>query len=266
MVLALLDASAAHAGSVVGALINASGARFAVKNCGTDTCGTIVWGKQKFVVKRSDVPTIFKDLGPRNKATPSERDTIAVIVPPPKLPEASPASAPEDRAAAPRPSEEQSVARTDERPAPGDEAPSTSLEQSHAPPPVVSKIVTEASGAPSPIGMWVAENGEGRVQIDSCGQALCGVVAAAYPDATDVRNPDPKKRNRPLLGVPVLIDMKPTGKERWAGQVYSAKSGYTYAATITLKSADVLRVEGCVLGGLFCSGQTWTRVSDAAAP
>jgi hypothetical protein len=72
MFFTLLDASSAHAGSVLGALINGSGARFTVKNCGTDTCGTIAWGKQKFVVRRSDVPSIFK--------VPSERDKATVVV------------------------------------------------------------------------------------------------------------------------------------------------------------------------------------------
>jgi uncharacterized protein (DUF2147 family) len=271
MLLALLNASSAHAGSVVGALINASGARFAVKNCGTDTCGTIAWGKQRFVVKRSDVPAIFKELDPRTKAVSPERDKTTVIADPPKPTEAAPPTGIEnrtdDRTAAPRRNEEANVARSDERFAPpSDTMPSTSLEPGDAVPPAASKTVTEAPALPGPVGTWIAENGEGRVRIDPCGEALCGVVAAAGPGDTDVRNPDPSKRNRPLLGVPVLIDMKPTRKERWEGQIYSAKSGYTYAATIALKSVDVLRIEGCVLGGLFCSSQNWTRDKDAPTP
>jgi Uncharacterized protein conserved in bacteria (DUF2147) len=121
------------------------------------------------------------------------------------------------------------------------------------------------------VSACAADNAEGsasheKVRIDPCGQALCGVIAAANPSDTDWRNPDPGKRDRPLLGVPILIDMKPTKKQRWEGQVYSAKSGYTYAAKMALKSADVLRVEGCVLGGLFCNSQNWTRAKDASAP
>jgi uncharacterized protein (DUF2147 family) len=269
MLFTLLDASSAHAGSVLGALINGSGARFTVKNCGTDTCGTIAWGKQKFVVKRFDFPSIFKDLDPRNKPIPSERDNTTVIVRPPKPAEAAPPSGTEDRISTAKRIEEATVARSDERSAPPSAAmPSTSMEPNDTPLPDAAKTVTEAPppAPPSPVGKWIAENGEGRVRIDPCGEALCGVVTAAYSDATDWHNPDPGKRNRPLLGLPVLIDMKPTRKEHWEGQVYSAKSGYTYAATIVLKSADVLRVEGCVLGGLFCSGQNWTRDKDAPAP
>jgi uncharacterized protein (DUF2147 family) len=268
MLFTLLDASSAHAGSVLGALINGSGARLTVKNCGTDTCGTIAWGKQKFVVRRSDVPSIFK-VDPRNKPAPSERDKATVVAGRPKPTEAAPPSETEDRTSAPRRTAEATAIRFDERSGPpGDEKANVAAEPQGAAPPVAPKTVTEAPlpAPPSPIGNWIAENGEGRVRIDPCGQSLCGVIAAANPSDTDWRNPDPGKRDRPLLGVPILIDMKPTKKQRWEGQVYSAKSGYTYAATMALKSADVLRVEGCVLGGLFCNSQSWTRAKDASAP
>jgi uncharacterized protein (DUF2147 family) len=267
MLFTLLDASSAHAGSVLGALINGSGARLTVKNCGTDTCGTIAWGKQKFVVRRSDVPSIFK-VDPRNKPAPSERDKATVVVGRPKPTEAAPPSETEDGTSAPRRTGEATAIRLDERSGPrGDEKASIAAEPKGAAPPVAPKTVTEAPlpAPPSPIGNWIAENGEGRVRIDPCGQSLCGVIAAANPSDTDWRNPDRGKRDRPLLGVPILIDMKPTKKQRWEGQVYSARSGYTYAATMALKSADVLRVEGCVLGGLFCNSQSWTRAKDASA-
>jgi uncharacterized protein (DUF2147 family) len=268
MLLALLDASSGHAGSVLGALLNGSGARFTVKSCGTDTCGTIAWGKQRFVVRRSDAPAVFKDLDPR-KPVPSERDKTTVIIDQSKPAEVAPSSGAEDRATATKRSGEATVVRSDERfAAPSGAMPSTPPEPNDAPTPAAPKTMAETPRpAPlSPIGTWVAENGEGRVRIDPCGRALCGVVAAANAGDTDWRNPDPGKRNRPLLGLPVLIDMRPTRKERWEGQVYSAKSGYTYAATMALKSADVLRVEGCVLAGLSCSGQNWTRDKDPSPP
>jgi uncharacterized protein (DUF2147 family) len=28
-----------------------------------------------------------------------------------------------------------------------------------------------------------------------------------------------------------------------------------------LKGTDTLRVQGCAFGGMFCGGQTWTRVN-----
>jgi uncharacterized protein (DUF2147 family) len=266
MLLALLDASSARAGSLIGALINDSGARFAVRNCGTDTCGVVSWGKQKFVLKRSDIPAVFNPK-PRNKASPAERDKTTVDQTKPA--EASPLAGAAEPTTAPGRGEEAAVVQFGGHPAPlNDERTSTVAAAKDDVAPGASKAMTEAllPASPSPIGNWIAENGEGRVRIDVCGEALCGAIAAANPGDTDWRNPDPGKRDRPLLGVPVLIDMKPGNKQRWDGQVYSAKSGYTYAATMVLKSADMLRVEGCVLGGLFCNGQNWTREKDASAP
>jgi hypothetical protein len=60
--------------------------------------------------------------------------------------------------------------------------------------------------------------------------------------------------------MPILIDMrKKPGIDQWEGQVYNAKDGKLYSATITPNGADQLEIRGCVLGFL-CGGETWTRV------
>ena len=61
-------------------------------------------------------------------------------------------------------------------------------------------------------------------------------------------------------GEPVLINMKP-GKDKWSGRIFDPNSGSTYDSTIALKGTDSLRVQGCAFGGMFCGGQTWTRVN-----
>src|SRR5579872_7384789 len=83
--------------------------------------------------------------------------------------------------------------------------------------------------------------------------ALCGVIAwTKSPSGNDDKNPDPSKRSRPIIGLPILLDMKPDGRGRWNGEVYNAESGQTYTSYIYLKSDDVLRIEGCLL--VFCGG------------
>jgi len=93
---------------------------------------------------------------------------------------------------------------------------------------------------PSPVGVWLTQKRESRVRIELCGQALCGFVDG---------KPDKK----------VLINMQPQGN-RWSGKINDLRSGGTYMANISLKGASSLRVEGCAFGGLFCGGETWTRV------
>jgi uncharacterized protein (DUF2147 family) len=48
---------------------------------------------------------------------------------------------------------------------------------------------------------------------------------------------------------------KPAKSDHWEGQAYNPTDGRTYSSNISLKSADVLRIEGCVFGGLFCGGE-----------
>ena len=47
----------------------------------------------------------------------------------------------------------------------------------------------------------------------------------------------------------------------WSGRIFDPNSGSTYDSTIALKGTDSLRVQGCAFGGMFCGGQTWTRVN-----
>ena len=119
-----------------------------------------------------------------------------------------------------------------------------------------------AASANEPIGDWLVEDGSAHIRIANCSGALWGVVAwEKKPGGVDADNPDPAKRSRPTLGLPILLDMKPVSATKWGGEVYNAQNGKTYKASITSLSPDSLRIEGCVFGGLFCGGEKWTRVA-----
>jgi uncharacterized protein (DUF2147 family) len=117
-------------------------------------------------------------------------------------------------------------------------------------------------------GNWLTENGRATVAIVDCGGALCGkIIALKEPNdpatgnpKTDKNNSDAAKRIRPLIGVQIVIDMKPDGvADKWKGQVYNADDGNTYIGSITLVNATTLNLQGCALGGLICKTQSWTR-------
>ena len=120
-----------------------------------------------------------------------------------------------------------------------------------------------------PAGMWLTENGRSRVRVAACGAALCGtVVGLAEPEdpqtgkpKLDKNNADAAKRTRPLIGVAILLGAKPAGANKWSGQVYNAEDGKTYDGTLTEVSPTSLKLEGCVLGGLICKSQQWTRAN-----
>ena len=120
---------------------------------------------------------------------------------------------------------------------------------------------TFASGtamAAEPTGDWRTEDGSAIIRIDNCRGALWGLVAWEKEPGRD------KRSGRPTLGSPVLINMRASSQERWEGQIYNATNGQTYNAKVRMVGDNTLRVEGCVLGGVFCGGQRWTRVSEAS--
>ncbi len=102
------------------------------------------------------------------------------------------------------------------------------------------------SSAPGPIGEWKIADGTANVAIRPCGGDLCGFVSWAKESST-------------TLGRQVLIDMKPDGHS-WFGTAVNVVDGEQYTARMTLESGRTLKVEGCIIGGMICGGQEWSRV------
>lgn len=115
--------------------------------------------------------------------------------------------------------------------------------------------------AADPTGDWRVADGVANIRVAQCNGSMWGAVSwEKQPGGRDQNNPDVSKKNRPTLGMPTLINMKKTpGADQWEGQVYNAKDGQMYSATITPVGTDQLEIKGCVLGFL-CGGETWTRV------
>ncbi len=120
------------------------------------------------------------------------------------------------------------------------------------------------------IGVWLNPKANTRVRISPCGPVLCGNIvwlkSSNDPQTgeplTDRNNPDPASRNRPILGMQIITDLKPgrTAGE-WTGKVYSPNEGKTFDASFSIEGPNGLKMEGCRLAGLLCRAQTWTRVN-----
>jgi uncharacterized protein (DUF2147 family) len=163
-------------------------------------------------------------------------DTGAAPLPPPVLHDPAPPPPPPPAVAAVPP------------PAPAPAAP---------PPPAAPAVAAApAAAAPaptaaprdpnSPVGVWLTEEKEGKVRIEPCGANLCGYSVDAKSNAN---------------GEQVLINMRPGADHKWSGRIHDPNSGSTYDSTIAMKGTTQLRVQGCAFGGMFCGGQTWTRVN-----
>ena len=126
------------------------------------------------------------------------------------------------------------------------------------------------SFAADPLGTWHTEESKATVRIAACGPALCGTIVSLKetndPDTgkpkTDKNNADAGMRSRPMIGVTIVLGMKPSGTaNKWSGQVYNAEDGKTYSGNLILQDANTIKLEGCAMGGLICKAVTWTRAS-----
>jgi len=201
---------------------------------------------------------------------PAAPPAAAVVTPPPAPPPPAPpptttaTNAPADTAVVPPPAPPPTPAPVEQQAAPAAPPPAPTVAAAPpapppppapapaAPAPVKAAAATPAPAAAptrdlnSPLGVWLTEEKEGKVRIEQCGSNLCGYSV----DSKSNQN-----------GEQVLINMKPSKDQKWSGRILDPNSGSTYDSTIAMKGTDRLRVQGCAFGGMFCGGQTWTRVN-----
>jgi len=150
----------------------------------------------------------------------------------PTQPAPQPAPAP---AVAPAPQAPAPVVNT-VPPAPPAAAPAPAPVTSYAPP-----AIAPVAAPTTPIGVWATEENKGNVRIELCGPNLCGYAEGS--------------------GEKVLINMKPSENNKWVGRIHDPDGGGNYDSTIAMKGPNILKVQGCAFGGMFCGGQTWKRIS-----
>jgi uncharacterized protein (DUF2147 family) len=139
-------------------------------------------------------------------------------------------------AAAPQP--ERLTATAPLPPAPPAPAP---VAAAPAPAPVAAApVAAPVQVANSPLGVWATEENKGNVRVEQCGADLCGYAVNS--------------------GERILINMKPEGS-KWTGRIHDPDSGKDYDSIIAMKGSNILKVQGCAFGGMFCGGQTWKRIS-----
>jgi Uncharacterized protein conserved in bacteria (DUF2147) len=184
------------------------------------------------------VPENAAPTAPAATANATPADIPAAASPPPLAPTVAPAP----------PVQQEAVAAPTARPSPPPPPPAPAV--ATAPPAQrpqgPATTVATAQPSNSPLGLWLTEEKEGKVRIEQCGANLCGYSV----DAKSNQN-----------GEQVLINMKPGKDSKWSGRIFDPNTGSTYDSTIALKSPDSLRVQGCAFGGMFCGGQTWSRLN-----
>jgi uncharacterized protein (DUF2147 family) len=120
--------------------------------------------------------------------------------------------------------------------------------------------------AADPTGMWLSQDGDVKMKVAHCGDAICGTIAwLKNPNddggkpKLDKNNPDAGKRGRSIVGTSVILPMKADGADKWSGQIYNAEDGKTYSGSFALAGPNKGDLKGCV--AIICKTKTWTRTN-----
>ena len=106
-------------------------------------------------------------------------------------------------------------------------------------------------------GRWKNPKGSVVVRVAACGEAFCGTVVDATAKAKTTAR---KGGTRTLIGTRILSDVRPQGDGTYRGHAFDPKRNIHAPATIRMQGGGTLVIRGCVLRGLICKEQRWTRV------
>ena len=123
----------------------------------------------------------------------------------------------------------------------------------------LAAVPASAAGSTSSVeGRWTNPKRSVVIAVAPCGQAYCGTVVAASAKA---RANARKGGTEQLIGTRILSGARPVGPRTYKGRAFVPKRNIHSSATIRQTGPNSMVVEGCVLAGLLCKEQRWTRVS-----
>ncbi len=99
-------------------------------------------------------------------------------------------------------------------------------------------------------GVWTRGDGNARVKIAACGDALC---------ATNVWIGDSSGGEE--VGDRLVMSVAPDERGRLSGTAFDPKRDLTYSIRIDVREASLV-TRGCILGGLLCKSVDWSRAGN----
>lgn len=98
------------------------------------------------------------------------------------------------------------------------------------------------------VGNWARGDGNARVRIAPCGEALCAINTWIRDPASDEH-----------VGDRLVMKVSGNGSSM-AGTAYDPQRNLSYSLAINFGQSS-MQTRGCVLAGIVCKSISWTRVS-----
>lgn len=117
--------------------------------------------------------------------------------------------------------------------------------------------LADEPAAPPVATEWRNPSNSVHIRIDKCDGKLCGTVTWASAKAqADAR----RGGTANLVGTRLFRDLEPAGTSKWKGKVFVPDIRKTFSGTLNFADSNTMVGKGCVLFGVICKSQTWTRV------
>lgn len=108
-------------------------------------------------------------------------------------------------------------------------------------------LVSQPAVAAGPYGIWERPSTGTKVKFFECAGKLCAKIVGVRDAA-----------KKGTVGTVIMGGAKKVGNDKWEGDLLNTENGTVYSGYVTLSGAG-LKLQGCALGGLVCSGETWRR-------
>lgn len=106
-------------------------------------------------------------------------------------------------------------------------------------------VIGTAAFANSPYGLWTRPSNGTQVNFYNCGGKLCAKVVKSQTKANE--------------GKVIMSGAEKSSANTWKGNLLNLDNGQTYTGVVTLEGPKALKLQGCVLGGMICTGETWVK-------
>ena len=96
-----------------------------------------------------------------------------------------------------------------------------------------------------------------HVRIHPCGKSRCGTVVWANDKA---KADSARGGTRNLVGTELFKEFREISPKVWKGKVFVPDLNKVFSGTGTIKDQNTIVARGCLIAGMGCKSQTWTRV------
>ena len=96
-----------------------------------------------------------------------------------------------------------------------------------------------------------------HVRIHPCGKGRCGTVVWANDKA---KADSARGGTRKLVGTELFREFREASPKVWKGKVFVPDINKVFTGTGTIKDQNTIVARGCLIAGMGCKSQTWTRV------